>query len=85
MNSKSNGFAEASLKVTKNMVKNTRACGRKLAAYMQTENLTCCSDRLIPSDLFPKRSIKVPGMPKLKKVEDLERMKQIREKTNQNN
>ena len=80
-NSPSNGFIEANLKKTKMMVKKTGAIGKKLSVLMQISNLGTNSDGTTASDLFWKRKIRVPGLPTTKTTVDLEKQKEIRDKT----
>ena len=81
-NSESNGHIEISLKQSKKMVKKTKATGRRLQTMMQIENLAKRTDGLVPSDMFHKRALKVPGFPSMKKLIDMKTMREIREKTN---
>ena len=45
---------------------------------MQLENLVKRTFRLVPSDLFHNRVVKVPRIPKMKKIVDVEEMRLIR-------
>ena len=52
-----------------------------MSVLMQISNLGTNSDGTTASDLFWKRKIRVPGLPATKTTVDVEKPKEIRDKT----